>query len=84
MENSDVKKLVSTYPTEYEMGFISHEIETFLNENFPQIDKDKLSEAIGVVTALTTKDGTVIYHTDIYYAIVAVLENRDLNSFEID
>jgi len=30
------------------------------------------------------EEGYITYHSDVFYAIIATLENRELNSFEVD
>lgn len=83
MNKQEIYNTVYNYPTKNKEGYTPKEIEDLL-KSFPTVDKDKFSATLGVHTVMIKDKEVVTYHNDIFYAIQAVLENRDLNAFEWD
>ena len=81
----NLKDLVYNFKTKNKQGFIDAEQRELLNR-FPGINEKKYNEAIGVVTCemdLELKQ-FIIYHDDIFTALLCVLEDREISRFEWD
>lgn len=84
MTNKEVKDLVHNYKTNSKYGFIQSEIDDVL-KSFPQIKMEKFNNALYGITCMSDEDGnTIIYHCDIYHAILCGIEDRNLNFNEFD
>lgn len=78
-----IEKKVNTFKTKYKIGFTQEEIEELL-KSYPNVNKDKFSEATDGNTVQLRDDKIVQYHCDIIKAIVCGLENRRLRASEWD
>lgn len=79
----DLHDKVYNFPTKHKEGFTDKDLDKLLL-NYPSIKKEDVSKAIGVVTGMFKDGESVIYHTDIYYALREVLFNKKPNIFEFD
>jgi len=76
--------LVYDYKTKSEFGFNSDEQKEIL-KNFPNINKDKYSNALNGITCMMNEEKQfIIYHCDILTALHCGLENRDIKVSEWD
>jgi hypothetical protein len=78
-----LKNLVFKFKTKNPEGFVSSEQKELL-ENFPQINKEKYFDALNGITCMMINDEMVIYHDDIFTALLCGLENRDMYYYEVD
>jgi hypothetical protein len=82
--NKQLKDLVYNYPTKHEQGFIRAELQDILSK-FPDIRMDKYNDAMMGNTCMLDKiDGVIIYHCDVYKAILCGIEDRNLTLNEWD
>jgi hypothetical protein len=84
MKKEELHKLIYSYPSKYQEGLLREEVEALLTTNFTNLSKDEYNRKVGFTKSIMKKEGHVTYHSDVFYGIVATLENRELNSFEID
>jgi len=78
-----VEKKVYAFKTKYDEGFTNDEIDKLL-KSFPEVSRERLSEAIGVVTCMTKEGQTIIFRRDIAMALSCCVENRDMHWYEFD
>ena len=87
LSNEDYKKLedrVYNYPTKNKQGFILEEKEELLS-HYKGINTDKFYDALMGNTCMVSPEGqTIMYHCDIFKALVCGLENRHLTAEEWD
>ena len=87
LSKEDYKKLedrVYNYPTTNKAGFVESEMEELLS-HYKGINMDKFYDAMMGNTCMVAPDGqTIMYHCDIFNALLCGIENRDLNVFEWD
>jgi hypothetical protein len=84
MKKEDLYKLIYSYPTKYKEGLLPSEVDALLTKNFPDLDREDYNKKLGCITVMKKEEGYITYHSDVFYAIIATLENRELNSFEVD
>jgi hypothetical protein len=65
-------------------GFTNVEMHLFALKYYPEMNWDKVNEAMFCNTCLAVNGITVNYTHDVYMAFVCGLENRDLNTEEWD
>jgi len=83
-EKNILYDLVYKYPSKHKKGLIANEIGD-LKSKFPNLNEDKFNNALmGVTCLFSEEDGLIIYHIDVYHALLAAIENRELNIYEID
>lgn len=82
-EYMKLKNLVFGYNTKNPEGFVPYEQKKLL-EDFPQINKEKYFDALTGITCMMINGELVIYHDDIFTALLCGLENRDMYSYEVD
>jgi hypothetical protein len=78
-----IESKVYNYKTKYKEGFIKSEINDLLKD-YPDINMDKFDEALYCITCININGEIVIYHSDIYIALINGIENRNLNCYEFD
>ncbi len=84
MTRKEIQDLVYNYKTKSKYGFINLEIKELL-KRFPDINMEKYNDALmGNTCMMDKQEGIIIYHCDIYKAILCGIENRDLNAQEWD
>lgn len=82
---NEIDEFVENYSTKYPEGFIKSEIEDILTNKYPNINKNKFNETLtGITCMMSPENELIIYHIDIYHAIICGLENRDLSVSEWD
>ena len=79
----NLKDYVYNYPTKHKQGFIKDDLEKILNE-FPRVNMDKFNDAMMGNTAMLINNEIINYHIDVYHALLAGLENRNLTIGEFD
>lgn len=79
----EVYDRVYNYPTRNEMGFIREEYMKLLGE-YPNINMEKFWDALNGITCINIDGETVIFHRDIFLAIVCGVEDRLPSSWEWD
>lgn len=79
----EVHDRVYNYPTRHQMGFIREEYMKLLEE-YPNINMEKFWDALNGITATNIDGETIIFHQDIYLAILCGGEDRSPNSLEWD
>lgn len=85
MSTKEIKKMVYSYPTKSEYGFMSDEQEKLLKQ-FPEINMDKYNDALMGVTCMRDEESgdLIIYHCDVLTAIICGIENRNITQAEWD
>jgi len=81
--NKSVYDIVYNYPTKYQMGFTNSEIEEVL-KNFPNLNREFYSNSIYRVTCMIIDDEMIVYHLDIYNAIICGLQGTNLGGIKWD
>ena len=84
MKASDLHYLVYNFKTKNKEGFTSEETRNLVANNFPNLTHKKFAKLLGTNTVMVIDGEVVTYHTDVYHALIQVVENRDLNWCEID
>ena len=80
----DIYNHVYNYPTKNAAGFIKEEKKELLS-HYPDINLDKFYDAMMGNTCMLSPEGqTIMYHCDIYKALICGLENRNLRVEEWD
>ena len=79
----DIEKVVNTFQTKYEQGFLKKEI-IALVRTFPGISVKRFNDALYGVTCKTVNGESVIYRHDIEKALRCGIENRDMTDHEMD
>lgn len=82
-EKVDIKIKVYTYPTKHKEGFIQAEVD-FLLKDFHGIDMRKFKDALVGTTCMQKNGDTIIFHRDIYNALMCGIEKRNLRAYEWD
>ena len=78
-----VENHIQSFPTENREGFTGSEIKEILLQ-YPNINMDKLHEALTGITCIMRNNQMVIYHSDLEKAILCGIGNRDLRFYEND
>jgi len=81
MEN--IREKVYNFKTKNKEGFIKSEIDALLKD-YPNINMDKFNSALTGNTCIMVDNEIVIYHCDIENSLRCGIENRNLNSLELD
>tara|TARA_R110002012_G_scaffold275619_1_gene462268 strand:- start:165 stop:419 length:255 start_codon:yes stop_codon:yes gene_type:complete len=84
MTQQELHNLVYGYKTKNKEGFTPKEMFDLLNNNFPKITKEQFNNCIGVRTCIIIEGEIITYHTDIFYALLQIIEGRNLKWFEFD
>ena len=79
----EVHERVYNYPTRHEMGFIREEYMKLLEE-YPNINMERFWDLLNGITSMNVNGETVIFHRDIFIAIVYGVEDRLPNSWDWD
>jgi len=83
-EQKELENLVYNYKTTHKQGFLFSE-EMEILKQFPDINIDKYNDAMrGNTCQMDEKGGFIIYHCDVFHALLCGLENRDLTLEEWD
>jgi hypothetical protein len=83
MTRQEVRNYIFNFPTKYEQGFTNSEIYTVI-EDFPPITHNEFFRVLGVNTVMVIGGETVTYACDIEKTLMACLEGRELNWWEVD
>ena len=85
IKKQELKDKVYNYKTESKYGFSPNEIKELLKD-YPNIKMDKFDDALMGVTCMMNEKTheSIIYHCDIYKALLCGLENRNLKLEEWD
>jgi len=87
LKKDDYDKLynrVYEYPTKNIHGFVNVEIEELIS-HYKGINMEKFDDAMMGNTCMVAPDGqAIMYHCDIFKAILCGLENRNLTTEEWD
>jgi hypothetical protein len=78
-----LQDIVYKWKTKYEEGFIQEEQEELI-KRFPNININKYNEAMRGNTCMMRDEQIIIYHCDIYKALLCGIENRGLTQAEWD
>lgn len=79
VEVQNVRDIVYNYETKYPQGFLSTEVEALLKENFPNITLEMFNDKFGINTVMLSpvpSEGTILYHIDVYHAILQIIQKR--------
>lgn len=80
-----IYKLVYEYPVKHKEGFIAPETNLLINIFHQYMDMKKYDNAMmGNTCMMDAKDGLIIYHCDVYQALICGLEGRELTLEEWD
>ena len=83
----DIKESIYTkvysFQTKYKEGFTQKDI-VLLLVNFANIDISKFNNALCNITCIEISDEIIIYHHDIYNAVICGIEKRKLSNSEFD
>ena len=79
----EVHERVYNYPTRHKMGFIREEYMKLLEE-YPNINMERFWDLLNGITSMNVNGETVIFHRDIFIAIVYGVEDRLPNSWDWD
>lgn len=79
----EVYERVYNYPTRHEMGFI-HEEYMKLLEEYSNINMERFWDLLNGITSMNVDGENVIFHRDIFIAIVYGVEDRLPNSWDWD
>lgn len=84
-EYDDLQAKIYEYPTKRKEGFLPDEIAEILKD-FPDINMEKYYDAMmGNTCMMDNESGNlIIYHCDVFKAILCGLENRNLTVEEWD
>jgi hypothetical protein len=82
-EYKELRELVYNYSTKNEYGFNDEEQKKLL-EQFPDVNMDKYNNALMGITCMMENDKFIIYHCDIFTALVCGIENRNQTITEWD
>lgn len=87
LSNEDYKKLedrVYGWPTHNKQGFVRVELEELMS-HYKGINMEKFDDAMMGNTCMVAPDGqTIMYHCDIFKALLCGIENRNLTAEEWD
>ena len=75
MQRKSISDIVESYPIECDIGFTNEELNSMLEECFPDLDKDKFEENMGVNTVAIVNDKIRYYPIDIYWALLMTLDD---------
>jgi len=79
----DIRKEVNSYKTKHKQGFTREEYMKLL-ENYSDINMERFWDALNGITCMNIDGETVIFHRDIFLAIVCGVEDRLPSSWEWD
>lgn len=79
----DIRKKVYNYPTKNKEGFIQSEVKALLKE-FPNVDMKNFNDALMGNTCMMNGKDIIMYHCDIYKALICGIEKRGLTQAEWD
>ena len=80
----NLENLIYNYKTKNPQGFLKTEINEILKK-FPNINKNKFDDALmGITCMVDNENNLIIYHCDLYHALLCGIENRDLKVGEWD
>ena len=83
-EYDKIEQFIYTYPTKNKQGFVVEEEQKIL-KLFPEINMEKYHDALMGNTCMVSPEGqTIIYHCDIFKALLCGIENRNLTVEEWD
>jgi hypothetical protein len=71
------------YETKNKEGFVNEEIDDLL-KRYPDINIEKFDNVLTGITCMIIDGQMVIYHCDIFNAIMCGIENRDQKLYEWD
>lgn len=83
-DKNKLHDLLYGYETMCEEGLTSIELHIFILKNYPDINMDKVNDAMFGNTCPMVNGQIVNYRHDVYTALVCGLENRNLNTEEWD
>ena len=78
-----LEQKVYEFPTKNKEGFVKAELDTLLKD-FPKINTEKFNNALMGNTCMIIDDEIIMYHCDIYKALLCGIENRELRGEEWD
>lgn len=84
MTQQELHELVYNFKTKHKEGFTVKEMRKLVAENFPKVTKEKFAECLGTNTVRIIDGDMITYHTDVFYALLQIVEDRDLKWFEFD
>lgn len=84
IEYDALRENVFGFKTKHPLGFTYNEIRELLAVCYENIDFSQFCDRLGVVTCISVDGETVIYHRDVWMAIMLCLENRDAYDYEFD
>lgn len=79
----EISKVVEDYPTRYKEGFMPDELQILI-DLYPNLNMKYYDDAMMGNTCTMHDDKFCIYHIDVYHALLAGLEERNLKIDEWD
>ena len=86
-EKLDVWETIATFPKKHKQGFTWKEeksLRKMLKHKGLKLHQDKYESALRGITGMLIDGDQIVYPVDIYHAVKAAIENRELYSFEWD
>lgn len=80
----NIREKIYNFKTKHKQGFIQSEVEALLKD-YPEVDMKKFNNALmGNTCMMSDENEFIMYHCDIYKALICGIEKRDLKSHEWD
>ena len=77
---NNISEIINNYPTKYEQGFTSNEIQELLFDY--NINFDLFFENMGLNTSTIIDGEFITYHSDIKKTLNRILDKRDMYSWQ--
>jgi hypothetical protein len=80
LQINNICEIVNNYPTKYEHGFTSNEIQELLIDY--NINHDLFFENMGLNTSMIIDGEFITYHSDIKKTLNKIIDKRDMYSWQ--